>query len=178
MDKKKEADKIIDRYTLYTAGMGLIPAPLVSTLIMGGIQVIMIEQLARLYEVEFKSSREESVVGAFVGIIAGVSFYEFIPNMGKIASGIGFAVIGAVSTYAIGRAFARHFEQGGTLVDFDPADFRLLLKKEKETKTKLTNKTSLSMPSKKRLLTQLVADSEENLAILTKLQADLNRYKA
>ena len=41
-------------------------------------------------------------------------------------------VLSAGATYAIGQAFIKHFESGGTLLDFNPPDYRELVKSEKQ----------------------------------------------
>ena len=41
-------------------------------------------------------------------------------------------VLSAGATYAIGQAFIKHFESGGTLLDFNPPDYRELVKSQRE----------------------------------------------
>ena len=41
-------------------------------------------------------------------------------------------VLSAGATYAIGNAFIKHFESGGTLLDFNPPDYREFVKASKE----------------------------------------------
>jgi hypothetical protein len=41
-------------------------------------------------------------------------------------------VLSAGATYAIGKAFIQHFESGGTLLDFNPPDYREFVKAQKE----------------------------------------------
>ncbi len=41
-------------------------------------------------------------------------------------------VLSAGATYAIGKAFVQHFESGGTLLDFNPPDYREFIKAQKE----------------------------------------------
>ncbi|MCO6487100.1 MAG: hypothetical protein J5I98_01720 [Phaeodactylibacter sp.] len=38
----------------------------------------------------------------------------------------------AVGTYATGKVFTHHFDQGGTMLDFDPAQFRDVFRRESE----------------------------------------------
>ena len=41
-------------------------------------------------------------------------------------------VLSAGATYAIGKAFIQHFASGGTLLDFNPPDYREFIKAQKE----------------------------------------------
>jgi hypothetical protein len=41
-------------------------------------------------------------------------------------------VLSAGATYAIGKAFVQHFASGGTLLDFNPPDYREFIKAQKE----------------------------------------------
>jgi hypothetical protein len=41
-------------------------------------------------------------------------------------------VLSAGATYAIGKAFIQHFASGGTLLDFNPPDYRDFVKAQKE----------------------------------------------
>jgi len=49
---KKQADAITNRRTLYAAGVGLLPFPLIDVAALLGIQVVMIRDIAKIYEVE------------------------------------------------------------------------------------------------------------------------------
>ena len=41
-------------------------------------------------------------------------------------------VLSAGATFAIGKAFIQHFESGGTLLDFNPPDYRDFVKAQKQ----------------------------------------------
>jgi hypothetical protein len=41
-------------------------------------------------------------------------------------------VLSAGATYAIGKAFIQHFQSGGTLLDFNPPDYREFVRSQKE----------------------------------------------
>ena len=89
----------------------------------------------------FKENIAKSLVAALLSgassvlLIKGLaSLAKAIPVLGTLASG-SIAISGASVTYAVGEVFIRHFESGGTLLDFDPKQvkdlFQRLLKKEK-----------------------------------------------
>lgn len=127
----QKADDIVKRRTLYAAGAGLIPIPLVDIATLLGVQVIMIRDIARLYNVDFKEQRVRSIITTLVGdlgafgvmgtVITGV---KAIPIVGTILGGFTASVTGAAATYALGKVFTQHFDQGGTLLNFDPVKSR------------------------------------------------------
>ncbi len=43
-----------------------------------------------------------------------------IPGIGTLVGGTSMAVMGGAATYAVGKVFQQHFENGGTLENFDP----------------------------------------------------------
>jgi hypothetical protein len=49
-----------------------------------------------------------------------------------LAAGFVMPVLSAGATFAIGKAFIQHFESGGTLLDFNPPDYREFVKAQKE----------------------------------------------
>jgi len=51
---------------------------------------------------------------------------------GQPLGGVAVSLAGATATYALGRVFTQHFDQGGTLLDFDPISSREYFEKEYE----------------------------------------------
>src|SRR5690606_15888195 len=49
----------------------------------------------------------------------GARAIKFIPGVGSVLGGVTLAVLSGASTYALGEVFKRHFETGGTFLDFD-----------------------------------------------------------
>lgn len=123
-EQKKKAYKIIRLRTLLTAGAGLIPVPLLDAAGILGIQLWMIRDLARIYDLPFKKDLAKSLIGALVGSIGSVSAVKAVPVVGPLLGGGAVAVGGAAATYALGRIFTQHFAQGGTLLNFDPVKSR------------------------------------------------------
>lgn len=122
--------KIVKRNTYIAAGVAAVPVmpPLVDLAALGGVQVLMIKQLSDLYRVPFKENVARNLVAALVGTLssrvlaAGVvgSMFKVLPGFGAVIGGLLAlpAVSGAV-TYALGKVFVKHFEEGGTLLDLD-----------------------------------------------------------
>jgi uncharacterized protein (DUF697 family) len=124
------SQKIVKRNTYIAAGVAAVPVlpPGVDLAALGGVQVLMIKQLSDLYRVPFKENVARNVVAALVGTLssrvlaAGVvgSMFKVLPGFGAVIGGLLAlpAVSGAV-TYALGKVFVKHFEEGGTLLDLD-----------------------------------------------------------
>ena len=55
-----------------------------------------------------------------------------VPVVGAAVSAIVMPALSAGATYAIGMAFIQHFASGGTLLDFNPAEYREFIKAQKE----------------------------------------------
>ena len=129
---KKEAHSIVQRRTLYAAGAGLLPFPIIDAALLLGIQITMIRSISNLYKVEFKENAVKSIIGSLVGTIGTVGVVKSIPVLGTVIGGLTASVSGAAATYALGRVFTQHFDQGGTLLDFDPVKSREYFEKEFE----------------------------------------------
>lgn len=120
---KRKANKITTRRTIYAAGAGLIPFPMIDIATLLGVQVIMIRDISRVYGVDFKEQRVRSLITTLVGDLGAVgvmSGVKAIPIVGSLLGGFSTSVTGAAATYALGKVFTQHFDQGGTLLNFDP----------------------------------------------------------
>ena len=122
-NRTESADSIIRNHMIWSMGAGFIPVPLVDLVAVSAIQLDMIRQLAKLYEIDFKQTEGKAVISALTGTgIArlGARAVKFIPGVGSILGGVTLAVLSGASSYALGEVFKRHFETGGTFLDFDP----------------------------------------------------------
>ena len=129
---KQEAHGIVKRRTLYAAGAGLLPFPVLDTAVVLGIQITMVRSISKLYHVEFKENIVKSIIGSLVGALGTAGVLKAIPGAGQIIGGITAAATSAAATYALGKVFTQHFDQGGTLLDFDPVKSREFFEKEFE----------------------------------------------
>lgn len=126
-NRTEEASSIIKNHMIWSMGAGLIPLPMVDLVAVSAIQLDMIHQLAKLYEVDFKQTEGKARIAALTGTglsRLGARAVKFIPGVGAVLGGITMAVLSGASSYALGEAFRKHFETGGTLLDFDPARFK------------------------------------------------------
>lgn len=189
IDRIKEANKITNRKTLYAAGAGLIPFPIVDTATLLGVQLTMIQSIAKLYDIEFKEHIAKSLIGSLISSISSVSLVKLVPGIGTILGSATASLAGATGTYALGRVFTQHFDQGGTLLDFDPISSRAYFQKEYEAghlfvsqqnlidSTASDNNTAendLSLVATKTEKELLLAETEQIYAVLLNLKETLD----
>lgn len=118
--QKKKANSIIRFRTLFATGIGFVPFPVLDAAGILAIQLWMIRDLAKVYDIPFKKQLARSIIGSLVGNISTVGAIKFIPGLGSLLGGGAVALSGAAATYALGKVFIQHFSQGGTLLTFDP----------------------------------------------------------
>jgi uncharacterized protein (DUF697 family) len=125
-----EADAIVRRYATYSALGGLIPLPFIDVATVTGVQLKMLAELCRHYGVPFKANVGKELIGTLVAVavpynvgtatLMGLGpMLRVVPVLGPL---VGVAVIpafAAASTFALGRVFTKHFQTGGTLLNFD-----------------------------------------------------------
>jgi uncharacterized protein (DUF697 family) len=135
----------VKKYSLWASGAGLIPMPLADWAAISAIQVKMLSDLSKVYDVPFSGSRVSSLIGAlaggFAGTAAGVSLTSLVkalPVVGTVLGGLTVPATAGAMTYAVGKVFTAHFASGGTLLDFEPEKmrehFRAEMKAAPETK--------------------------------------------
>src|SRR5271168_4207319 len=137
--RNEVATKLVDRFAIWSGVAGLVPIPVVDLLAVGGLQVQMLRRLSQIYDVEFSENRGKAVIAALAGSmipatsgIGAASALKFVPVIGTIAAIFVMPVLSAGASYAIGKAFIQHFESGGTLLDFNPPDYREFVKAQKQ----------------------------------------------
>jgi uncharacterized protein (DUF697 family) len=123
----EQAEAIVKKYMNWSFVGGLIPLPMVDIAAVSAIQVKMLADLAKLYEVPFQANAAKSIVGALLGGIvpsmltgplvgAGA---KLIPVIGTTLGVITMPALSLAATCAVGRVFTKHFETGGTFLDLD-----------------------------------------------------------
>src|SRR5262245_36700705 len=133
------ASKLVDRFALWAGGAGLIPIPLVDVATVAGVQIQMLRRLSQIYGVPFSDNRGKSLIAGLAGstipATSGMGFASVLKVVPVIGTPIGSLMMPALSagaTYAIGKVFMQHFASGGTLLDFNPPDYREFFKAQKE----------------------------------------------
>jgi uncharacterized protein (DUF697 family) len=137
--RNEVASRLVDRFAIWSGVAGLVPVPVVDVIAVGGLQVQMLRRLSQIYDVPFSENRGKALVAALAGAlvpttsgIGAFSLLKAVPIVGTIIGGFVTPVLSAGATYGIGKAFIQHFESGGTLLDFNPPDYREFVKSHKE----------------------------------------------
>ncbi len=137
--REEVALKLVDRFAIWSGVAGLIPVPLVDSVAVGGVQVQMLRRLSQIYEVPFSENRGKALIAALAGALLPLtstigiySTVKAVPLLGAIVGAFAMPALSAGATYAIGQAFIKHFESGGTLLDFNPPDYHQLMRSQKE----------------------------------------------
>ena len=198
-ERQKHADTIIKNHIVWSMGAGLIPVPIVDFFAVSGIQLDMIRQLCKLYDQDFKESEGKAIITSLTGSglarMGARAMVKFIPGVGSVIGGVTMAVLSGASSYALGEVFQKHFETGGTFLDFDPKRLKKMynekfekgkqvaeqIKKEQDRKRQAAEqateiKSSGKMVDKLRELAELrkegLISEEEYTAMKRKLIGD------
>lgn len=118
-----QADSVIKNHMIWAMGAGFIPIPIADLFAVSAVQLDMIRQLSKMYDIDFKQTEGKAIITSLTtsGLARlGARAVKFIPGVGSILGGITLAGLSGASTYALGEVFKRHFETGGTFLDFDP----------------------------------------------------------
>lgn len=127
IDREAKSDRVIRNRMYWSLGIGLVPFPLFDLAALLALQVKMVYDISKVYGVPFSENRSKSIILSLFGnfntftlaAIAGRSFIKLVPGIGGLLGVASFSVFAGATTYAIGKVFVKHFEMGGTLLDFD-----------------------------------------------------------
>ena len=156
--RDEAASKLVDRFSLWSGAAGLIPLPIVDIVAVGGVQLEMLRRLSDIYGVPFVENRGKSLIASLAGSVLpastatttamGVtSALKSIPGIGTAISAFTMPVFSAGATYVIGKVFIQHFASGGTLLDFNPPDYREFIKAQKEKWNSRSSASAASSPA-------------------------------
>ncbi|CAM2010261.1 YcjF family protein [Acanthopleuribacter pedis] len=152
------AEFIIRKHVAYAAGSGLIPIPLFDIAAVTAVQVKMVRDLTNLYGIPFSENRFKTLVTALIGGIGSEqigrrllgSVLKAIPVIGPIAGGAAVPIMSGATTYAVGQVFRKHFNGGGTVLNFDPSKAKDYFKEQynrgREKVADMTSKDTDSAP--------------------------------
>jgi uncharacterized protein (DUF697 family) len=136
--RRAAAQKLVERFSVWSGAAGLIPVPFVDLAAVGGVQIQMLRRLSQIYSVPFSKNRGKafaaSVAGAMIPASSGMgaaSLIKSVPLVGTAISIVVMPTLSAGATYAIGMVFIEHFSSGGTFLDFNPAEYRALARAQK-----------------------------------------------
>jgi uncharacterized protein (DUF697 family) len=141
--RDESASQVVDRFSLWSGAAGLIPVPVVDMVAVGGVQLVMLRRLSEMYGVPFSENRGKSIIASLAGSVLPAStattsamtvgsLVKALPGVGWAVGALSMPVLSAGATYVIGKVFIQHFASGGTLLDFNPPDYREFIKAQKE----------------------------------------------
>jgi uncharacterized protein (DUF697 family) len=143
-ERNRLANTVIKNHMIWSMGAGFIPIPVADFLAIGAIQVDMVRQLCKLYGLSFKESEGKALVSALTSSglakIGARAVIKLIPGFGQIVGGVTLAIFSGASTYALGEVFKRHFESGGTILDFDAEGLKKMYDEKFEKGKELARK--------------------------------------
>lgn len=126
-EKNLMADNTIKNFLLGSMGIGLIPLPVIDFIGLTALQVALVKKLSKIYDVAFSKELGKSLICSLVGSATpmllfkpAASLIKFIPIVGMTVGMVSMPALSGASTYALGKAFKKHFESGGTLLTFNP----------------------------------------------------------
>jgi uncharacterized protein (DUF697 family) len=136
--RKEVAEKLVDRFALWSGAAGLIPVPFLDAVAVGALQLELLRRLAKIYEVPFTDVRAKSLIASTIGSVvpasAGLGISSAVKSVPVLGTAIGIVAtpaFAAGATCLVGKTFIEHFASGGTLLDFDPAEYREFIKAHK-----------------------------------------------
>jgi len=135
--------RVVDYHAALASTAGFIPMPVVDMLAISALQLKLIRDLSKLYDITFSKQRAKAITAALIGgVQTGLissSASKYIPAVGALAT-IPTAIGAGAITYAVGRVFIYHFEIGGTLLDFNADKLRAYFQQQLNQKSVKTTK--------------------------------------
>jgi uncharacterized protein (DUF697 family) len=138
-EREALASKLVDRFALWSGAAGLIPIPFVDMATVIGVQLQMLRRISQIYDVPFSENRGKSIIASLLGgmipATSGMgmaSVVKGIPGIGTTVAAFMMPALSAGATFAIGKAFIKHFASGGTLLDFNPPDYKEFVRTQRE----------------------------------------------
>lgn len=143
-----KADNLIKKYAFGSGLFGYMPFPVVDAFGIMAVQRKMLFHLAKLYNVPFSRSLAKDLLRTMAGGIASQAaipmVLKMVPGVNILFGSAGMAAVGSASTFAVGKVFKQHFEEGGTLDDFDPEEEKAIFEEELKKGIKLAQQKEKS----------------------------------
>lgn len=119
------AQSIVKTHMIAGTSLALLPVPIFDLAALTGTQLSLLRSLSKHFDVDFDEQKGKALLTSLVSgavplltVVGLSSFAKLIPGIGSIGGGISMTVLTSTLVYATGQVFIRHFEQGGTLENF------------------------------------------------------------
>ena len=133
----RKARQAVKEHAGYCAAAALVPGAFIGSLAVSAMQLKMLADLSKIYEVPFTQSKAKAALAAGSGGLLNLILTSnpatqitrnfFMATMPWIAVPMRFLaspLIMAGYSYLLGQAFIRHYENGGDYINFDWWEFR------------------------------------------------------
>jgi len=151
-DRDNHAETIIRNHVIWSMGAGLIPVLIADIFAVSALQLDMIRQLCKAYDLDFQETQGKAIVTSLtsttIARLTAGSVIKLIPGIGSIVGGVTVSVFAGASTYALGEVFKMHFSKGGTILDFDPDRLRKYYKEKFEKGKKVAKEMKKEQEAK------------------------------
>jgi uncharacterized protein (DUF697 family) len=148
-DRRSRATKVVERFSFWSGVAGLLPIPFVDLAAVAALQIQMLRLISRVYDVPFSENRGKVLIAGIAGTVIPVStgvgmasVVKSIPIAGTAVGALVTPALAVAATYAIGMVFIQHFASGGTLLDFEPPNYREFISREMQSHLGRSSKTT------------------------------------
>ena len=148
-DRRSRARKVVERFSFWSGVAGLLPIPFVDLAAVAAVQIQMLRLISRVYDVPFSENRGKALIAGLFGTVIPVStgvgmasVVKSIPIAGTAVGALATPALAVAATYAIGMVFIQHFASGGTLLDFEPPNYREFIRREMQSHLGRSSKTT------------------------------------
>ncbi|MFM8277726.1 MAG: YcjF family protein [Cyanobium sp.] len=124
-ERLAKASILVKNYTLASAAIALVPLPLLDQIVLISLQLKMIHELAKIYDIPFQPNIASAIVSSLLsGVTGGLmakalqSLAKSVPVLATLGSG-SIAISSASVTFALGSVFIKHFEDNGTFININ-----------------------------------------------------------
>lgn len=132
------AGNLIASASRWSLAAALIPLPYVDMAALAGLQTKLVIDLVELYGQKASKEVVSGAISVLLGTLLPVGAAhatvgvtaKLFPGVGTIIGSVSMAAFGAAATYAVGKVFVRHFENGGTMANLGEAKLQAELRKE------------------------------------------------
>jgi uncharacterized protein (DUF697 family) len=150
-DRRLRATKVVDRFSFWSGVAGLLPIPFVDLAAVAALQIQMLRLISQVYDVPFSENRGKALIAGIFGTVIPVStgvgmasVVKSIPIAGTAVGALATPALAVAATFAIGRVFIQHFATGGTLLDFEPPNYREFISREMQSHLGRSTKSASS----------------------------------
>ena len=133
-----KAGEAISSATKWSLAAAIVPVPYLDLAALAAVQGNMIINLAEVYGEKVSKQTVRGLVSVLLGTLLPANLAtatvgasaKLVPGFGTLVGAASLAAFGAAATYAMGKVFVRHFENGGTVACFKAENIQEDLKAE------------------------------------------------